>query len=345
MAQDGDVEVPKGGPKGGNLSLFELQSHTDRVRVEGQPQLSAPVGEHFGAVSWVRFGHGRPGGCTGAQFGAEARAFAASQCRDRPGGEGLGKKSGGAQGSQGEARCAQGRFFGHVRTYLGLGSVGTRGVVRSKERRELSSGFVEQLVIFARFPSPGGAKTRLIPALGPEGAADLERQMTEHTLSFADRLAARRAGLAVRLHSTGGTAHQFQQLYGERRRSTDQGEGTLGERLERAFGYSLLFGAHRVVVVRTDAPELDDRYMETAFEALADHELVLGPATDGGYVLIGLSRHAPELFRGISWRTPDLAQWTLARAAELELRVQLLPTLQDVDEPQDLDAWERRTRA
>lgn len=198
-------------------------------------------------------------------------------------------------------------------------------------------------MIFARFPSPGGAKTRLIPALGPEGAADLERQMTEHTLSAADRLAARRAGLLVRLHSTGGTAHQFQQLYGERRRSTDQGEGTLGERLERAFGYSLLFGAHRVVVVRTDAPELDDRYMEAAFDALADHELVLGPAADGGYVLIGLSRHAPELFRGISWRTPDLAQWTLGRAAELELRVHVLATLQDVDEPKDLDAWERRS--
>ncbi len=203
---------------------------------------------------------------------------------------------------------------------------------------------MEQLLIFARYPSPGGAKTRLIPALGAEAAAELERAMTEHTLAFVDRLTTRRPGLAVRLLSTGGTAHQFQQLYGERRRCTDQGEGNLGERLERAFGYAFLFGASRVVVARTDAPEMDDRYMERAFEALHSHDLVLGPAEDEGYVLIGLARHAPELFHAVTWRTPKLAATTLARAHDLGLAAFELPTLRDVDELCDLDTWERRPR-
>jgi uncharacterized protein len=204
---------------------------------------------------------------------------------------------------------------------------------------------VEQLLIFARYPSPGGAKTRLIPALGAEGAAELQREMTLHTLAFADRLATRRPGLVVRLVTTGGTAHQFRELYGERRRCTDQGEGDLGERLERAFGYAFLFGAARVVVVGTDCPALDDEYLMHAFDVLGRADMALGLAEDGGYVLLGLSRHVPELFRDMPWSTPSVGGTTLARARAAGLEVALLDTLRDVDQVSDLDAWERRPRA
>ncbi len=195
--------------------------------------------------------------------------------------------------------------------------------------------------MLARYPTPGGAKTRLIPALGAEGAADLQRAMTERTLAFADRLVERRR-VAVELLSTGATAHQMQALYGPRRRVRDQGEGDLGMRLERAFGRAFLFGATRVVAIGVDCPELDDRYLEEALEGLEAADVVLGPAEDGGYVLIGLAAPRPELFQGIDWGSALVFQQTLAKAREANQEVRFLATLRDVDEPADLSAWEQR---
>ena len=191
-----------------------------------------------------------------------------------------------------------------------------------------------RLVIFARFPEPGRAKTRLIPALGPAGAARLQDAMTRRTL----RSAAEVAGLAdTELRHTGGDsdgraiAHRYGRTHV---RYHPQGDGGLGERLARATSV----GGGPIVVVGSDCPALSGDVIRAAFHRLEQHDVVLGPAADGGYYLIGLRRPAPRLFAGIDWSTDRVLAQTLAAAEQIGLTVApLLPTLSDVDVPADLD--------
>lgn len=196
-----------------------------------------------------------------------------------------------------------------------------------------------RLVIFARFPVPGTAKTRLIPALGPAGAARLQDAMTRHTLCQA-------AGVAdvadVEVRFTGCDAaamsHRYSRRFagaagGTEVRYEPQGDGDLGDRLARATA-----GGGPVVVVGTDCPALTADLLRTALAELSRHDVVLGPATDGGYYLIALGRPAPTLFAGIDWSTDRVLAQTRAAAEVAGLSVAVLPPLSDVDEPEDLPA-------
>ena len=122
-----------------------------------------------------------------------------------------------------------------------------------------------------------------------------------------------------------------------------QGEGDLGQRMARALRRVLLSHG-RAILIGTDAPALDAAYLRSASAALADHDAVFGPATDGGYTLVGLKRPADELFQGITWSTPQVMAQTRHRIAQLGLRCAELPALSDIDEPADLahlpDDWE-----
>jgi rSAM/selenodomain-associated transferase 2/rSAM/selenodomain-associated transferase 1 len=195
----------------------------------------------------------------------------------------------------------------------------------------------DRLAIFARFPEPGRAKTRLIPALGPAGAAQLHAEMVRHTLRRVDELDGRH-GVSLEVWFAGGNTEWFRAAFGERcyRRQT---EGDLGARMAHAFG-AMLADARAAVIIGTDCPALTARIVSDAFGALRDHDLVLGPATDGGYYLIGLRRPIPDLFDRMSWGTSGVLSETLARAERLGLGVHLLPSLDDVDEPSDLVVWE-----
>jgi hypothetical protein len=186
---------------------------------------------------------------------------------------------------------------------------------------------VTRIVVFAKAPVPGRVKTRLIPALGAEGAAALAREMLESTLEEA--LA---TGLAVELCGEPDAAEWHDGRPGLALAA--QGEGDLGERLARAA--ERVLQEDRILLVGADCPELDRARLRRAAEALEDHDAVLHPARDGGYALLGLRRFDRSLFEGISWSTPVVAAQTIARLEALGWPLHVGETLRDVDEPGDL---------
>ena len=197
----------------------------------------------------------------------------------------------------------------------------------------------ERLIIFTRYPRPGKAKTRLIPALGAEGAATLQRQMTEHTLAQVKNLASS-ISVEIWFADDRSAQGQMQDWLGTEWVYQPQGEGDLGDRLITASQAAFATGMERAVIIGTDCPGLDADRLTQAFQALQNHDLVLGDATDGGYYLIGLRRSLPELFRGISWGTSVVRQQTVAIANQLNLTIAHLPVLSDIDYPEDLPVWQ-----
>ncbi len=193
----------------------------------------------------------------------------------------------------------------------------------------------EQLILFTRYPQAGSAKTRLIPALGPEGAAALQRRLTEGVVEEVERLRQRRS-VSFEIHFAGGSLSLVEGWLASGDRCRPQPLGDLGHRLQCAFASAFAAGFRRVVLVGSDCPALSAPVLERAFDALRDHDLVLGPATDGGYYLVGLCGTAPFLFSEMAWGESSVLLRTLNRAAAVGLRVALLETLSDVDRPEDL---------
>lgn len=196
----------------------------------------------------------------------------------------------------------------------------------------------EYLIIFARYPTPGQVKTRLIPRLGAVGAAHLYRQLAEQTLHQALRLAAQRP-LRIGVWYTGGEADAMAAWLGPQVHYHRQPEGDLGERLQAALASAFAQGGGAVVAIGTDCPDLDATLLAEAFDHLKHHPLVLGPAQDGGYYLIGLREPQPQLFQGIPWSSAAVLATTVERARQLGLGPAYLATLRDVDRPEDLDPW------
>ena len=197
-----------------------------------------------------------------------------------------------------------------------------------------------RLVIFTRFPEPHKTKTRLIPALGPEGAAELQREMTLYTLTRARELAARYP-VSVEVRFEGGNAQKMEASFGNDLSYRPQGSGDLGCRMVAAFTEAFCEGVEGTVIIGTDCPEITPKLVRESFYRLGARDVVLGPATDGGYYLVGLRRPEPKLFTGIPWGSERVLEDTLRRAGELSLEVSLLETLSDVDRPEDLAVWHR----
>lgn len=197
--------------------------------------------------------------------------------------------------------------------------------------------------MFTRYPEPGRTKTRLIPHLGAEGAATLQRRMTEHVLSEVTA-AAQQLPLGVTVHFAGGSQSQMQAWLGEAITCYPQAEGSLGDRLIAAFEQSFDQGYFGAIAIGSDCPALGVEHLTAALEALTQVDLVIGPATDGGYYLIGLRQLNPALFRDISWGTDQVLAQTLAVATRQVLTVKLLAPLTDIDYPEDLPQWERIAR-
>lgn len=198
----------------------------------------------------------------------------------------------------------------------------------------------ERLIVFTRYPEPGLTKTRLIPALGAKGAAILQRQMTEYTMSKVRELQSDRP-VSVEVRFAGGKLTLMQDWLGSDIVYQPQGEGDLGSRMARSLSVALESGIERAVIIGTDCPGLNVILIAKAFQELHSHDLVLGPAIDGGYYLIGLSCLISELFTGISWGTAEVLQQTVDIAKKLDLSIAYLPPLADVDRPEDLPIWEQ----
>jgi hypothetical protein len=194
---------------------------------------------------------------------------------------------------------------------------------------------LHQLLIFTRFPVPGRTKTRLIPALGPGGAANLQRQLTEHVVKIATQLSQHQP-IAVALVYTGGTEIQMRQWLGLDLTYVCQGEGNLGDRLQGAFQTAFAQGNEKVIVIGIDCPFITGELLQTAFDSLDTHEAVIGPALDGGYYLLGLTAPRPQYFQQIDWGTVQVYDQTLAKIEHTGDRHQVLPPLPDIDRPPDL---------
>ena len=214
-----------------------------------------------------------------------------------------------------------------------------------------------RIVVFAKAPQPGRVKTRLIPALGAEGAAALAARMLARTLAAAaeavEATAARRSVEAIDTVEATGTAGPrpggvelcASPAPGDPAwravavsaglRWSAQGEGDLGARLAGA-ARRVIAGGERVLLIGTDCPALDAACLRAAATALDEVEAVIVPSVDGGYALLGLRRFDPSLFEGIAWSTPTVAAATRARLAALAWSWRELPALHDIDVPADL---------
>jgi rSAM/selenodomain-associated transferase 1 len=193
-----------------------------------------------------------------------------------------------------------------------------------------ASSKAARIVIFAKAPVPGRVKTRLIPALGAEGAARLAAQMLAHTVREA--LA---SGLEVELCGDPDPRKWGELLPDRGVLLTAQGDGDLGERLARASA-RVIDSGRTVVLIGGDCPGLDRRRLRDAAAALQKHDAVIHPAADGGYVLLGLGRFSPALFRDMAWSTASVAEATRARIEALGWNLDVRETLRDVDEVGDL---------
>jgi rSAM/selenodomain-associated transferase 1 len=184
-----------------------------------------------------------------------------------------------------------------------------------------------RVILFTRFPESGSAKTRLIPALGAERAAQLHRVLTERTVQ-----AVRSSGLMLELRTTGAPTAAFEEWLG-RLSIIDQGEGDLGNRLSRAGP------PYPTIFIGADAPDLTPALLQLAAHELQNASAVIGPAEDGGYWLLGLSHPVDAVFEGIAWGTSSVFGQTMDRLAAARIDPVLLPKLADCDRPEDLARW------
>jgi rSAM/selenodomain-associated transferase 1 len=190
------------------------------------------------------------------------------------------------------------------------------------------------IAILAKAPIPGYAKTRLIPAIGAHAAAVLQARLTERTVETA--LAS--AIGSITLWCAPDASHRsFRDLQKERGLTlASQPAGDLGARMLA----TMQIGA--TLVIGTDCPAFTPAHLQAAANALQGNDMVLVPAEDGGYVLIGAREPQPGLFEAIAWSTAEVAAQTRARAAALQLTLHELPPLWDVDTEDDLARMERK---
>jgi hypothetical protein len=175
----------------------------------------------------------------------------------------------------------------------------------------------------------------LAPALGQRGAADLQKRLTTATLAVIEPLRLSQA-VEVEVRYTGGNRRAMHDWLGDRYTYRRQGSGDLGDRMSRASQAAFTQGVRKLAMIGTDCPALTAEILARAFLRLATTDLVLGPAFDGGYYLIGLKRPAPKLFQDIPWGSERVRCVTLASARGLGLSTALLTMLHDIDRPEDL---------
>jgi len=188
------------------------------------------------------------------------------------------------------------------------------------------------LLIFAKEPRPGHVKTRLAAEIGAGEAARIYQGLGRRVV---DQLRHGPYSPIVVFDPPEARTRVTEWLGPEGLEFLPQVPGDLGSRLQAAFREGFRRGTE-VVVVGTDAPEVDGEVVRSAFRRLAEADLVLGPAVDGGYYLLGLTSAAPELFHDIPWSTSEVLAATRDRADSLGLRIATLPTLADVDTAEDL---------
>ncbi len=196
------------------------------------------------------------------------------------------------------------------------------------------------LGIFLKYPAAGQVKTRLAAAIGPEKAAACYRSLTEIVLAgTADSERYRR----ILFITPEERILDFVRWMPDETFLPQRG-ATLGERMVDAFQRLFLQG-ERAILIGTDAPDVSASLVAEAFAALDENDLVIGPALDGGYYLIGMKQPHGTLFEDIVWSTPSVLAGTLGKVKILGLSCKLLPALNDIDTVEDYTEWQRRMKS
>jgi hypothetical protein len=183
-----------------------------------------------------------------------------------------------------------------------------------------------------KYPAPGKVKTRLARSVGDREAARLYKNLAE--MNFREILKLRQSNVCdiVVVFDPPEKIGEIQRWLGGPCEYTPQSDGGLGARLTRAIQDAFRNGGKRVVVLGSDTLGLKSRFIEEAFQHLQSKDVVIGPAEDGGYYLIGLSSFKPELFQGIDWSTSKVSDQTMKIIQKLSLSSQALRPLEDLDE-------------
>ncbi len=197
-----------------------------------------------------------------------------------------------------------------------------------------------RLGIFVKSPVVGRVKTRLCPPLSPEQARDLYLAFLQDLISRIQSLR-----LAPTVFLAGEATRETSRLLADPARVEPQVGDTLGQRLHHAFGRLLRSPGDRAVIIGSDSPDLPAATLRRAFRKLKHRDVVLGPATDGGYYLIGLRAPAPALFDGIAWSGPEVLGQTVRAVERAGLTLSLLPVWYDVDDDASLHILESMCRA
>lgn len=195
----------------------------------------------------------------------------------------------------------------------------------------------DKLIIFTRYPVPEKTKTRLIPDLGPAAAADVHRKLAENIIEEGKTVQGQ-IELDLEICYTGGSIRQMQKWLGNNLQYTEQEDGDLGLRMFSALKRSLSEGFEKVVLIGTDLPGQVTDHIKTAFNDLNKKDVVIGPATDGGYWLVGM-KSPHNIFKGISWGKDSVLRQTLSVAEKKGLSVALIDPVNDIDTLEDLYRW------
>ncbi|MCC9166817.1 TIGR04282 family arsenosugar biosynthesis glycosyltransferase [Pontibacter harenae] len=191
------------------------------------------------------------------------------------------------------------------------------------------------IMVFVRNPELGKVKTRLAASVGEEKALQIYLYLLEHTQTVTQHVEADKVvyyAERVEEHDLWPYAYHHKKL---------QPSGDLGEKMLAAFEAAFAEAYESVVIIGSDCQQLKQEIIEQAFDELQTHDVVIGPAVDGGYYLLGMNRLYPDFFQNKHWSTDQVFTATIEDIERLEITYSLLPTLKDVDYLEDLEKPEQ----
>lgn len=200
--------------------------------------------------------------------------------------------------------------------------------------------FHKHVILFTRYPQVGRCKSRLIPSLGAEGALNIHRQLVSHILNRLLLFLSSNADTDFTIFYDGGSQQKVQEWLGKSHTCKQQQGDTLGERMAAALIQGLE-NRQDTILIGSDCPDIDAAILDEGFQGLTNNNIVIGPAHDGGYYLVGVTGSLEpaacrKLFEKIPWGSDTVFSRTVARAENLGLSTHILSKLHDIDTEEDL---------